>query len=67
MDVSSIAFEGINRALERLSQAAGRLASGPPEPEDMVELSLADLQMAASIKALKAGDEMQRRIVDLLG
>jgi hypothetical protein len=33
----------------------------------MVELSLADLQMAASIKALKAGDEMQRRIVDLLG
>jgi hypothetical protein len=67
MDVSSIAFEGISHALARVDAAAERIATGPPEPQDMVELSLAEVQMAAGIEAFKAADEMQRRVVDLLG
>ena len=62
-----MALEGIKRALDRVDAAADRIASIPAEPGDMVELSHAGAQVAASIKALKTADEMQRRIVDLIG
>ena len=67
MEISSVALEGITRALERVDAAAARIASGPPEPADMVDLSSAGVQVAAGVTAMKAADEMERRIVDLIG
>jgi hypothetical protein len=67
MDVSSVALEGITRALERVDAVAERVATRPPQPGDSVDLSQAGVQVAAGIKALKAANEMERRIVDLIG
>jgi hypothetical protein len=67
MDVVSVAFEGMHRALERVDAAAERIAKGPPEPEVMVELMHAEVQMASNVRALRAADEMERRVLDLLG
>jgi hypothetical protein len=67
MDVSSVTLEGITRALERVDTAAARIAAGPPEPSDIVELSQAGVQVAAAVKAMRVSDEMERRLVDLIG
>jgi hypothetical protein len=67
MDIASVAFDGIRRALDRADAAAERIAAGPPAPEDLVELSEAEVVMTASIEALTASEEMQKSLVDLLG
>ncbi len=79
MEIFSIALQGLEQAQARVEKAAGRLASVGADssngvPVDSVDLSremvallLAKNAFAANIGMLKIANEMQGRVLDLLG
>jgi hypothetical protein len=71
MDIPSFARGGMHAPRARLENTAKRLA---PAHADTVELSAeavalleARIQFAANARAADAGDEMQERVIEILG
>ncbi len=65
------ALKGMQSAQAQAAGAASDLAqgvsrpSGPDVPGDMVTLSMAQVQMAASVQVARASNEMQKTLLDL--
>jgi hypothetical protein len=76
MTITSAALDGIHRAEARLEQTAVRLAKqtdsssqGPDVvslSDEVVGLIQARIEVATSVKAIHAYDEVQRALLDLL-
>jgi len=68
----SSALAGIQAATATASGAASDLvrgaasSSGPDVGGDMVTLSMASIQMAASVQVARIANEMQKTVLDLL-
>jgi hypothetical protein len=79
VDISAIALQGLETSQAQFDQAAGRLASlGSPSPEaasvDTVDLSAQTISLLSAknafemnISVMKVANEMQARLIDLLG
>lgn len=63
--VYAVAAQGIARASARTTDAATRAAAGP-DVASAVDLRLADVQLAACVKAMRTADEMTGTLVDAL-
>lgn len=68
--VSSIALAGIQAAEDRAATAASDLAQGTASgtadvPGDFVTLSMAKVQVQASVAVERAADQMQKTLLDL--
>jgi hypothetical protein len=62
----SSAVQGLNTSGDRFDAAADRV-SGGPEPEDIVEATiLAPAAFAANVAVIRAADEMQGTLLDIL-
>ena len=61
----STSLNGILQAQEKLDSAARRIAAGPPEARDMVELMQARNQNDANVKAARTSDAMTRAAIDM--
>jgi len=66
------ALAGMQKAENMAAGAASDLAqgasgsSGPDVPGDMVTLSMASVQMAASVQVERTAEQMQKTLLDLL-
>lgn len=64
--ISVGALDTLSRAQGLLDSSARKIAQGPPQPEDMVNLLQAREQFSAGTKVIKTEDEMNRKLLDIL-
>ncbi len=73
MDITSIARSGMDGAQRTLETAARRIAKPNPASDgegpsaDMLALLEARNQFAANAQVVRTADDMQKRLIDLLG
>ncbi len=72
MDIRTLALQGMTAAQERVERSAARLAA-LGDPTDAVDLSAemaamieSEIQFAASVKAFRAGEQIDRSTLNLL-
>jgi hypothetical protein len=70
MDITSVtasgfALEGMKKAQIQLAETAQNIAEGSLDPQDLVSLSLADLQFKANATVLKAENEVLKAALDI--
>lgn len=72
MNVRQVALDGIDRAVAQMDAAAARIARSS-DPQDAVDLSAemvalmaARTAVAANTRALRAANELESHLVDLL-
>jgi flagellar hook protein FlgE len=72
MELTGIALEGLRQAETKLDSVARRTATS--EPEDSVELSRNAVELieaknayAANLKLIHAAEDLEKRLLDILG
>jgi hypothetical protein len=60
------ALNGLNRATEKANAAAANIASGRVEAEDIVDLKLATMAFKANAAVVRAADELDKRLLDIV-
>jgi len=66
VDAISLGLQTIQRAEQRLDAAARRVAEGPLEPEDAVELKRAERESETGIAVIRVADRVAGTLLDLL-
>lgn len=64
--VTSIALGGIQKANEMLESAAGAIAQGIVNPEDIIALSQAAQSAAINMAAIKSEQDVTQQLLDIL-
>lgn len=64
--VTSIALGGIQKANEMLENAAGAIAQGIVNPEDIIALSQAAQSAAVNMAAIKSEQDVTQQLLDIL-
>ena len=74
MDAMNAALGGMRNAQSALEKTADRIAGGPSQAPDSVDLSTETVdvlasrnQFQANARVFQAGDQMQKKLLDILG
>ena len=62
----SAPLAGIDAGYAKVDQAAAQISANGPDPNAAVDLSLGQLGVAASVKALKVQDQMAKALLQIL-
>ena len=57
---------GMRAASDHLDQAAGQVASGGPDPDSMVGMMLARIEMQACASGFRTASETEGSLIDVL-
>jgi hypothetical protein len=60
-------LDALTNAQTQFDSAARSIAKGPPSPEDMVRLLAAREQFTVGTRLAQTADQMEKRILDVLG
>ncbi len=64
--ITHAALDGLSRAREQAASASRRIAEGPIEAKDVVDLKIAEHAFKANAAVLGVANRMQDRLLDIL-
>jgi flagellar basal body rod protein FlgC len=64
--ILATAQTGMNRGVARLNHAAGEIARGKVDVQPMVDMIVAEHEVATNARVVRTADEMHKSLLDIL-